>query len=38
VAGCDRASRVVFITRGVTERQVNGLFAACQALGYVTGE
>ena len=34
----DHASRVVFITRGVTERQVNDLFAACQALGYVTGE
>jgi G3E family GTPase len=34
----DRASRVVFITRGVTEKQVNDLFAACNALGYVTGE
>jgi G3E family GTPase len=34
----DRASRVVFITRGVTETQVRDLFAACNALGYVTGE
>src|SRR5256885_9846465 len=34
----DHASRVVFITRGVTEKQVNDLVAACQALGYVTGE
>jgi G3E family GTPase len=34
----DRGTRVVFITRGVTERQVNDLFEACQALGYVTGE
>ncbi len=33
----DHASRVVFITRGVTEQQVNDLFAACKALGYVTG-
>jgi G3E family GTPase len=34
----DHASRVVFITRGVTEQQVHDLFAACSALGYVTGE
>jgi G3E family GTPase len=34
----DNGSRVVFITRGVTEQQVQELFAACQALGYVTGE
>jgi G3E family GTPase len=34
----DRSSRVVFITRGVSERQVNDLFAACRALGYVSGE
>jgi G3E family GTPase len=34
----DRGSRVVFITRGVTEQQVHDLFAACQALGYVAGE
>ena len=30
----DHGSRVVFITRGVSERQVRDLFAACQALGY----
>ena len=30
----DHASRVVFITRGVSERQVDDLFAACRALGY----
>jgi hypothetical protein len=34
----NRGSRVVFITRGVTEKQVHDLFAACHALGYVTGE
>jgi G3E family GTPase len=34
----DRRSRVVFITRGVTEKQVRDLFAACRALGYVTSE
>lgn len=34
----DHASRVVFITRDVTEKQVQDLFAACHALGYVTGE
>jgi G3E family GTPase len=30
----DRTSRVVFITRGVSEKQVQDLFAACHALGY----
>ena len=30
----DRRSRVVFITRGVSEWQVRDLFAACEALGY----
>jgi G3E family GTPase len=30
----DRSSRVVFITRGVSEQQVRDLFAACRALGY----
>jgi G3E family GTPase len=30
----DHASRVVFITRGVSERQVDDLFAACRTLGY----
>ena len=30
----DHASRVVFITRGVSERQVRDLFKACRALGY----
>jgi G3E family GTPase len=30
----DHSSRVVFITRGVSERQVHGLFAACKALGF----
>jgi G3E family GTPase len=34
----DHASRVVFITRGVTEKQVHDLFTACNALGYVAGE
>jgi G3E family GTPase len=34
----DRSSRVVFITRGVSEAQVQGLFDACKALGFVTGE
>jgi G3E family GTPase len=34
----DRSSRVVFITRGVTERQVKDLFAACRALGFVRSE
>jgi G3E family GTPase len=34
----DRASRVVFITRGISERQVEDLFKACRALGYTPGE
>ena len=34
----DRGSRLVFITRGVSEKQVRALFDACRALGYVTGE
>jgi G3E family GTPase len=34
----DRSSRVVFITRGVTERQVKDLFTACRALGFVRSE
>jgi G3E family GTPase len=34
----DRSSRIVFITRDVTERQVKDLFAACRALGFVAGE
>jgi len=32
----DHASRVVFITRGVSERQVDDLFKACRALGYIS--
>jgi len=34
----DRSTRVVFITRGVSESQVRELFKACKALGYVAGE
>ena len=34
----DQGSRLVFITRGVSEQQVRDLFAACRALGYVSGE
>jgi G3E family GTPase len=34
----DHGSRVVFITRGVSEKQVRDLFDACKSLGYVTGE
>ena len=34
----DHGSRLVFITRGVTEKQVRDLFDACGALGYVSGE
>ena len=34
----NHGSRVVFITRGVSEKQVRDLFDACKALGYVTGE
>jgi G3E family GTPase len=30
----DHASRVVFITRGISERQVEDLFKACRALGF----
>ena len=32
------ATRLVFITRGVNEKQVNALFAAVRALGYTTAE
>jgi G3E family GTPase len=32
----DHASRVVFITRGISERQVEDLFKACRALGYIS--
>ncbi len=32
----NHASRVVFITRGVSERQVQDLFAACRALGFTS--
>jgi len=34
----DHSSRLVFITRDVSEKQVRALFDACKALGYVTGE
>jgi len=34
----DRDSRVVFITRGVSEKQVTDLIAACKALGYTASE
>ncbi len=34
----DRSSRVVFITRGVSEAQVHDLFEACRALGFVAGD
>ena len=34
----DHASRIVFITRGVSERQVEDLFKACRALGYMASE
>lgn len=34
----DRDSRVVFITRGVSEKQVTELIAACKALGYTPSE
>ena len=30
----DHSTRLVFITRGVLESQVRGLFEACRALGY----
>ena len=32
----DHSSRVVFITRGVSERQVEDLFKACRALGFTS--
>ena len=34
----DRSSRVVFITRGVSEARVHDLFEACRALGFVAGD
>jgi G3E family GTPase len=34
----DRSSRLVFITRDVSEHQVRDLLGACKALGFVTGE
>ena len=34
----DRDSRVVFITRGVSEKQVTDLITACRALGYTASE
>jgi len=34
----DRSSRLVFITRGVSEQQVHDMFDACKSLGYVSGE
>jgi G3E family GTPase len=34
----DHGSRVVFITRGVSERQVEDLFKACRALGFSADE
>jgi G3E family GTPase len=34
----DRASRLVFITRGVSEAQVRDLFGACKALGYASAD
>ena len=34
----DHSSRIVFITRGITEDQVRDLFAACRALGYAPGD
>jgi G3E family GTPase len=34
----DRASRIVFITRGISERQVGDLFKACRALGFSAAE
>jgi G3E family GTPase len=33
----NRSSRLVFITRGVTDEQVRDLLAACRALGYAAG-
>ncbi len=34
----DRSSRLVFITSGVTEKQVRSLLDACKTLGFVTGD
>jgi G3E family GTPase len=34
----DRSSRLVFITRGVSEKQVRDLLGACKALGFVSGD
>jgi hypothetical protein len=34
----DHSSRVVFITRDVSEGQVDDLFKACRALGFVSGD
>jgi G3E family GTPase len=34
----DRSSRLVFITRGVSEEQVRALLESCKSLGFVTGE
>ena len=34
----DRSSRLVFITRGVSEQQVRDLLNACKALGFAAGE
>jgi G3E family GTPase len=34
----DHATRIVFITRGVSEEQVRDLFAACKALGFTAEE
>src|SRR5205823_14960008 len=34
----DHGSRVVFITRGVSERQVEDLFKACRALGFAADD
>ncbi len=34
----DRSSRLVFITRDVSEQQVRDLLDSCKALGFVTGE
>jgi G3E family GTPase len=34
----DHSSRVVFITRGVSEVQVRDLFEACRSIGFVAGD
>jgi G3E family GTPase len=36
--GKDRSSRLVFITRGVSEQQVRAMLDACKSLGYDSGE